>query len=216
MAAPQEFFNFATKFFNLWHSGMNAQFLAECEDGNAYVNLRLHLGQAAAAPPDNQHLPQGRPSPSRQRRRARSANDRVIAAAAAANAATRAEDYALPPVPDSPTKYTAANAPKTVEAAVQAAAYHQPTYKEVAVQAEAEPLSHVGEDLDTPLHEAETAAEPSLHRLRVDDVFCPDDYFKASKDKQERERRRDRETRVKERKDELEKLEKLLQKSFKF
>ena len=74
---------------------------------------------------------------------------------------------------------------------MQAADYQKPTYKEVAVQTEAGPLGHA--EQDTPLYEAEIAAEVSLHRLYVADVFCPDEYFKASREKQERERQRDRE-----------------------
>ena len=222
MAVPNELFNFSIKFLNLWHSGKNAQLFAECHDGHASINLRLHLGQHPAAPQEHQHHPpKSKPSPSRLRRRAKRAHDRTVAAAnAASNAPTiRAQDAVLPQVPTSTTKDAAVqvadNATQTAEVSVKAAVT-SPMTKEIAVQAE--PPGYAGQVcLDSPLDEQFVRSDQlSRHLLPVADVFCPDrDYFEESRAARAHEIQKDRDKRERERQEDTENFKILLQSNFK-
>ena len=76
MAAPYEFYNFLTKFNNLFRCGQNAHLSIESQSGNIYLNLQLRLANIPAPQEWYQQTPR-RCTPSRQRRRARRAKARA-------------------------------------------------------------------------------------------------------------------------------------------
>ena len=78
MAGTDELDKFITKFVSLWISGCNAKQTVEAEAGNAFVNLRVGLGQAHLG---QQHhvVYHRRGGPSRQRRKEKRAAEREAA-----------------------------------------------------------------------------------------------------------------------------------------
>ena len=60
--------SFILKFKHLWRSGQDAHLDMECHAGQAWVGIRVQLGQEAGL-----QIPKSRNTPSRQRRRARRA-----------------------------------------------------------------------------------------------------------------------------------------------
>ena len=71
MAKPFELQSFVNKFVNLWKDGCDASLHVEARAGNAFVSLRVGLGEAPPHPPPYHHgyrHRDGGPSPSRQRR----------------------------------------------------------------------------------------------------------------------------------------------------
>ena len=71
----KELNTFIQKFNQLWNAGLNAHLDLDCHAGQAWVGLRLQLGQAPGPlyEPFHHHYQQSKESPSRQRRRARRA-----------------------------------------------------------------------------------------------------------------------------------------------
>ena len=69
-AGPNELQSFVNKFINLWQSGCEASLVLETKAGNAYVNLKLGLGQAPIPPYAGGHGHRGG-GPARQRRSAK-------------------------------------------------------------------------------------------------------------------------------------------------
>ena len=75
--ALKELNSFIFKFNQLWHSGMSAHLDLDTHAGEAWVGLRVRLGQAPFPPQEAfSNLPRTRDSPARQRRRARRATAR--------------------------------------------------------------------------------------------------------------------------------------------
>ena len=80
---PVELYSFIGKFKQIWKSGQSAQLHLETDAGQAWVGLRVHLGQAPGPlhqGPHQQEKRRTRDGPSRQRRRARRAAEREAAA----------------------------------------------------------------------------------------------------------------------------------------
>ena len=89
MAGPDELDKFVRKFVTLWQSGCDANLYVETKAGNAFVNLRVGLGQAH--PHHGQHVGGHRGGgPAKQQRLERRAAARKATAAAAEKAAVDA------------------------------------------------------------------------------------------------------------------------------
>ena len=73
---------FVKKFHQLWHDGFTAHLDLDTQAGNAWVGLRVQLGQAPGPPhwqvhPHPQQVHAKKESPSRQRRRDRRVAEKV-------------------------------------------------------------------------------------------------------------------------------------------
>ena len=224
MAGPPELFNFVKKFLNLWHSGQNARMSVECEAGQAYVNLHLHLGPADHEKQEHQQ-PQKRAGPSRLRRRERRAQ-------------TRAEAAKADPHPFSnPTAEEAGESSKAADnsaPSVAEKASANPGVKEAAVKAASDATTDVAVKATTPFatHDVTEQAAPhsKFHPLpqagqvpahpqvqlppSAQDVFCPDtDFLTAWRAEHENDRQERQKKRREEQERDLENFRKMLDKS---
>ena len=92
MAGHDELGNFVRKFVSLWQSGCNAKLNVEAEAGNAFVSIRVGLGQAQPLPCGSHGGGRRGGSPAKQRRRERREAERQVKAATEQAAAEENEN----------------------------------------------------------------------------------------------------------------------------
>ena len=182
------------KFRQFWRSGTEARLNLECQAGQAWLHLRVHL-----PPQPHQHPQQQKrkPGPSRLRRRERRAQARAAAANATAENTTTENSSVEKAAAENVTAENASNESnskvtenvtnrKTREIAVQAdlsSVAHQTQAEKaddtLGSDREAEPEQPTIETTHTPIQLNVDAKPWILPECNVQDVFCPDQQYRV-------------------------------------